>query len=117
MIDQRDPAASMVNELRSRGVKVNVSTATDAGKACGSLLDAVKESRVQHCDQPAIRVALVSAKKLPVGKAGLWEWDIKDLSPEMAALRAITLARFGLSFKKRPSGNGRSSSGRRAIVL
>ena len=117
MIDSRDPAASMVNELRSRGVKVNVSTATDAGKACGGLLDAVKESRVQHCDQPAIRVALVSARKLPVGKAGLWEWDIKDLSPEMAALRAITLARFGLSFKKRPSGNGRSSSGRRAIVL
>jgi len=117
MIDSRDPAASMVNELRSRGVKVNVSTATDAGKACGGLLDAVKEARVQHCDQPAIRVALASAKKLPVGKAGLWEWDIKDLSPEMAALRAITLARFGLSFKKRLSGNGRSSSGRTAVVL
>ena len=117
MIDSRDPAASMVNELRSRGVKVNVSTATDAGKACGGLLDAVKEARVQHCDQPAIRVALASAKKLPVGKAGLWEWDIKDLSPEMAALRALTLARFGLSFKKRPSGNGRSSSGRKAVLL
>ena len=117
MIDSRDPAASMVNELRSRGVKVNVSTATDAGKACGGLLDAVKEARVQHCDQPAIRIALVSAKKLPVGKAGLWEWDIKDLSPEMAALRAITLARFGLSFKKRPSGTGRSSSGRTAVLI
>lgn len=118
MIDSRDPAASMVNELRSRGVKVNVSTATDAAKACGGLLDAVKEARVQHCDQPAIRVALVSAKKKLVGKAGLWEWDLEDLSPEMAALRAITLARFGLSFKKRPSGNGRSNtSGRRAVLL
>ena len=117
MIDSRDPAASLVNELRSRGVKVNVSTATDAAKACGGLLERVKESRVQHCDQPAIRVALVSAKKKPVGKAGLWEWDLEDLSPEHAALRAITLALFGLSFKKRPTGDGRSSSGRKAVLL
>lgn len=117
MIDSRDPAASFVNELRSLGVKVNVSTASDAAKACGGLAEAVTEGRVQHCDQPALRVALAAAKKKPVGKAGQWEWDLEELGPEHAALRAITLARFGLSFKKRSSGNGRSNGNRTAVIL
>ena len=117
MIDSRDPAASLINDLRTRGVKVNATTASDAGKACGGLVDGITAKRIEHCDQPAIRSALTTAKKKPVGKAGLWEWDLEDLTPEMAALRAMTLAHFGLSFKKRPSGNGRTSSGRRAVLL
>lgn len=100
MIDSRDPAASLINELRARGVKVNATTASDMGKACVGLVGGVAESRIQHCDQPAIRTALATAKKKPVGKAGLWEWDLEDLTPEMAALRALTLAHYGLSFKK-----------------
>jgi hypothetical protein len=50
MIDSRDPAASFVNELRTRGVKVNVTSASDAGRACGGLLDAVSEGRPEGGD-------------------------------------------------------------------
>lgn len=104
MIDSRDPAASLVPELRSRGVKVNATGQQDAARACGGLLDAVTEGRVSHCGQPAISSALRVSKKKPIGKAGLWEWNPEDPSIEAACLRAITLAHFGLSFTKAKSG-------------
>jgi hypothetical protein len=108
MIDSRDPAASFVNELRSRGVKVNVTTQSDAGRACGGLLDAVNEERVTHCGQPAIRAGLQAAEKKDIrGKPGVWEWNLDDPTPEVAALRALTLAHYGLSFEKKRTGKGR----------
>jgi len=114
MIDSRDPAASFVNELRTRGVKVNVTSASDAGRACGGLLDAVNEGRVWHCDQPTIASALRVAAKRDIGKGGLWEWDLDDLTPEVAALRALTLAHYGLSFTRHRSAN--KTSGRRVVT-
>jgi hypothetical protein len=100
MVDSRDPAASFISELRARGVQVNATSASDAGRACGALVDAVDESRVSHCDQPAIRAALAAAEKKDIGKAGLWEWALEDQMPEVAALRALTLAHYGLSFTR-----------------
>lgn len=100
MIDSRDPAASLIPELRTRSVKVNATSQADATRACGGLLDAVTEKRVTHCGQPSVTSALKVAKKRNVGKAGLWEWDQDDPTTEAACLRAITLAHFGLSLKK-----------------
>lgn len=107
MIDQRDPAASFVNELRSSGVKVNVVGANDNARACGGLLDAVEEGRIWHSGQPAIRAGLQAARKKAVGKAGAWEWEVDDPTPEIAALRALTLAHYGLSFTKQRKPGGR----------
>lgn len=113
MIDSRDPAASFVNELRARGVKVNTTTQSDAGRACGGLLDAVTEGRVWHCGQPAIRTALAVVQRREIGKAGLWEFALDDPLPEISALRALTLAHYGLSFTK----NSKSTSvGRRVVT-
>lgn len=100
MIDSRDPAASFISELRARGVQVKATTTTDSARACGGLLDAVAERRISHCDQPAIRTALTVAEKKAIGKAGLWEWALDDQMPEIAALRALTLAHYGLSFTR-----------------
>lgn len=117
MIDSRDPAAALIGDLRARGVKVNVTTQSDSARACTALQAAVKEQSLHHIDQPAIRAALRIAKKKPIGKAGLWEWDPEDPTPEVAALRAITLAHYGLSFEKKRTGEGRSNGSRRAVVL
>jgi len=114
LIDSRDPAASFVNELRERGVKVNVTSQSDAGRACGGLLDAVTEGRVWHCGQPAISAALVIAEKKIIGKGPLWEWPLTDPTTEVAALRAITLAHYGLSFVRKAKP---TTSGRRGVVL
>lgn len=102
MVDSRDPAASFVNELRSRGVKVNVTTANDAGRACGGLLDAVIEGNLAHCGQPAVRQALLTVDKKWIGKAGLWEFDIESTTADIAPLRAVTLAHYGLNLARKP---------------
>lgn len=119
MIDSRDPAASLVPELRAHGVQVNATTQQDAGKACGGLLDAVSEARVSHCGQPALESALRAARKKLIGKAGLWEWDLEDPTSEAACLRAVTLAHYGLLFEKpRASSSGRAvgrMAGRRTV--
>lgn len=113
-IDGRDPAAALVNELRASRVKVNVTSQTDSARASVGLAEAVADKRVEHIDQPAVREALLVARKKPVGKAGLWEFDPDD---DIAALRAITLVRYGLTFKKKRTGEGRRSSNRRAGVV
>lgn len=121
MIDSRDPAAALVGDLRARGVLVNVTTQSDAARACTALVSAVEESRLWHVDQPALRTALRVAKKKPLagsaGKAGMWEWDLEDPTSEVAALRAVTLAHFGLTFVKKRTGTGRGRGSRRAVVL
>lgn len=100
LIDSRDPAASFISALKTAKVKVKTTTTGDSGRACGGLVDAVDEKRIAHCDQPAIRAALAVADKRDVGKAGLWEWALEDQLPETAALRALTLAHYGLSFER-----------------
>ena len=113
-IDTRDPAAALVNDLRAARIKVNVTTLSDSVKACMGLADAVEDEQVDHVDQPAVREALLVARKKPIGKAGQWEFDPDD---DIAALRAITLARYGLTFKKKRTGEGRRTGTRRGVVL
>jgi hypothetical protein len=103
LIDSRDPAASFISVLKTAKVKVKTTNASDSGRACGGLVDAIDEKRVSHCGQPAIRAALAVAEKRDVGKAGLWEWQLEDQLPETAALRALTLAHYGLSFERTKS--------------
>lgn len=121
MIDSRDPAAALIGDLRARGVRVNATTQSDAARACTALVAAVEERSVRHVDQPVIRAALRVAQKKPLGgasgKAGMWEWDLGDPTAEVAALRAMTLALYGLSFEKKRTGQGRSNGSRRAVVL
>lgn len=113
-IDTRDPAAALVNDLRAARIKVNVTTLSDSVKACMGLADAVEDEQIEHVDQPTVREALLVARKKPIGKAGQWEFDPDD---DIAALRAITLARYGLTFKKKRTGEGRRTSNRRAVVV
>lgn len=111
-IDSRDPAAAYVNELRAAKIRVNVTTQSDSVRACGGLATDVEAGTIRHVGQAAVREGLSVAKKRVVGKAGQWEWDPVDAAPEIAALRAITLVRFGLTFKKARSGR---TSNRRAV--
>jgi phage terminase large subunit-like protein len=114
-IDSRDPAAALVNELRANKILVNVISQSDSARACGGLYNDVQSRTVTHFGQKVIEDGLTVARKKLVGKAGQWEWDPQDDSDGVTAVRAITLARFGLTLKKQPSGDGRRTSGRRAV--
>jgi hypothetical protein len=103
MIDSRDPAAAFANDLRARGVKVNLMGQSDAGKAFVGFTTAVTEGRISHVDQPAVKAGLKIARAKAIGKAGLQEWDLDDPTVEVAAVRAVTHAHYGLSFEKKKS--------------
>lgn len=105
VVDAQSPAASMVPALKAAGVRVNVTTAADMAKACGSFFDAVSEGRLTHFDQAPLNTALAGARKRPIGTAGGWGWDRKDYSVNLAPLVSVTLALFGASVTptKKPS--------------
>lgn len=113
-IDSRDPAAALVNELRANKIRVNVLSQSDSGRACMGLATDVGASAIEHVGQPAVAIALAGAAKKLIGKSGQWEFDPESPVDELAALRAITNARFGLTLKASTT-QGRTS-GRRAVV-
>jgi hypothetical protein len=64
-----------------------------------------------------VNEARANARKRAIGTAGGWGYDRKDPSSKIHPLVAVTLALLGASMKRKPSGRGRSSSGRKAVVM
>lgn len=117
MIDGQSPASSMIPALKARGVKVHTGSAADMARGCGLLTSDLEAGRLTHADQEALNDAREGARKRAIGTAGGWGYDRKDGSVNIAPLVAVTLARVAAATKKKPSGEGRSSTGRKAVVL
>lgn len=115
VIDTESPAASMIPQLKRRGVRVISGTAGDMAKACGLFYGDAVNGRLSHGGQQPVTDALMAAKKRNIGTAGGWGWDRRDPDANIAPLVAVTLARFGATLTKR-RGN-RADSERRAVVL
>lgn len=117
VIDGQSPAASMIPTLKTRGVKVHSGSASDMSKACGLVVSDVNSGRLTHADQESLNSAREGARKRAIGTAGGWGYDRTDASVNIAPLVAATLARLGASMTKKPSGRGRSATGRKAVVM
>lgn len=115
VIDAESPAKSMVPTLRSRKVKVNVTSAADMAAACGGFYDDAIGGRLTHADQQQVNDALAGARKRDIGTAGGWGWDRRDESVNIAPLVSETLARFGAVVTNKPKKSGQVE--RRAAVL
>jgi hypothetical protein len=116
VIDSMSPAASMVPTLKKRKVRVIVTTAADMGKACGGVHDAVHEGRLWHVNQDQLSRAVLGCEKRAIGTAGAWGIDRRDPDTNIAPAVSMILSHFGTQVTKK-RGNGRSSSGRRAVLL
>lgn len=114
VIDAVSPAASIIDALKARRVKVTTTGPRDMAKACGSFFDAVYEDRLRHIDQPQVNAALGAARKRVLGDA--WAWNRQSQASDITPLVACTLALWGAqsSTVKKPS---RSSTGRRAALV
>lgn len=112
-IDAMGPAASMIPELKRRGVNVKQSTAGDMAKGCGQFEDRSALGTLTHADQPSVGEAQAAARKRPIRDAGGWGWDRSDPAQPIYPIVAVTLALVAaLSMQRR-----RRTSGRRAVVL
>jgi hypothetical protein len=126
LIAADSPAASLAADLIARKVKVQLVAGPDFARSCQAFVDDAIDGPMTHgavdlatgelAPQPQLAAALAGATKLAYGKAGAWVWDRRQPENDISPLVAVTLARFGASLKK-PSGSGRSSSGREAVVL
>jgi len=117
VIDGMSPAASLIPGLKALGVDIRTGTSGDMAKACGMWLGDVTDGRLTHGNQPAVNAALDGATQRDIGTAGGWGWNRTDPSTNIAPLVAHSLARLAASFKRKPSGRGRATSGRRAVVM
>lgn len=116
VIDSMSPASSMIAPLRARGVSVHIGSASDMARGCGLTVSDLEAGRLTQADQESVNEAREGARKRGIGAAGGWGIDRSNPSVNIAPMVAVILARLGASMTKKPSGQGRSSSGRRGVV-
>lgn len=118
VIDAASPAATIVDDLTRRKVKVTTTTARDMANACGQLYDGVMEQWLRHTRQPQLAYALSLARKRALGDA--WAWNRKNAGADITPLVAATLALWGAQSinTKKPLRRARGAGeGRKAVVL
>lgn len=105
VIDKRGPAASLIEPLQQKGIKVTTTDAAQMAASCGAFYDAVMEDKVRHLDTPVLNSALAVARKRSLGDA--WAWHRKNAAADITPLVACTLALHGAMsdrISKRRSG-------------
>lgn len=98
--DARGPGASLVPELKRRGVEVTLVNGDEYAKACGDFVDAVTEARLRHLGQAPLRAALRGAATRPLGD-GAWAWKRKGSGVDITPLVAATLATWGAAEQRK----------------
>lgn len=117
VMDAASPAATLIDELRQKRVRVTAPRVRDYAAACGQFFDGVMEGWLRHTDQPQVNASLSMARKRPLGDA--WAWNRKSASSDITAVVAETLALWGAqnSSVTKPMRRRGRSSGREAVVL
>jgi phage terminase large subunit-like protein len=107
-------AASLIPELRSRGVSLRVvqPTGAEMAQGCGTFEAGVTADTLSHADQPRLADAIAGAKRRPIRDTGGWGWDRRNTGAQIHPIVAVTLALFGASSVKR-----RKTRDRKAVVL
>lgn len=114
VIDGASPAASIIDELKQRRVKVSTSGARDMAQACGTFYDGIVESWLHHTDQPQLNLALSVARKRALGDA--WAWNRKNATSDITPLVGCTLALWGAQSSTVKAPRRRAGSGRVVVM-
>jgi hypothetical protein len=92
-VNPAGPEGAFVRPLLEAGVEVEEVAGRDYQKACGELLDAVKNRQLRHLGQRTMDTAVAVAGRRDVGKEGSWVWvrlGDTDISPLVAATSALS---------------------------
>lgn len=105
-VDIAGPAGTLVLDLAKAGITepkdkdkpeygdlVIVRSGSDIGAACGQLVDAVKQKRFVHPNDPTLNLAVANAVSRTIGD-GAFGWDRKKPTTDISPLVAATLARY-----------------------
>jgi hypothetical protein len=95
VIDGRGPASVLIPQLERAGVRLRVVDTREVLDACATLLDLVRERKVQHAAYPELDQAVAGAVKRMVGDR--WAWGRKVSTSDISTLEAATLAAWSTS--------------------
>ena len=84
------PAASLLVDLETAGVRVLEVSTADHAKACGVFFDAVARHDLHHLDQAELNVAVAGAAQKFYGDS--WLWDRRHTQVDISPLVSATLA-------------------------
>lgn len=96
------PEGAVVRNLDHAGFEIEEVAAREYQKACGEILDSVKNGVIRHLDQETLNRAVRTAERRDVGKDGGWVWAEPVSQVDITPLRAATLALTGVSKQHRP---------------
>jgi phage terminase large subunit-like protein len=85
---------SMLPDLEAVGIKPELFSTHDMGRACGHLQKAVRDKTLTHSGDPLLLMALAGAAARDMGE-GLWLWDRKKSTADISPLWALTGALWG----------------------
>lgn len=96
VIDAQSPATVLVPDLKARGVRVTLTSATDMGQACGRFADMLRDGHLHHLQgQEALDIAVNGATTRNIGQAGAFGWNKRTADVDISPLVAVTLALHG----------------------
>ena len=104
VIDGQSPAMALLPDLKARHVRVIVTNAGDMGRACGRLLDMLRDHKLTHLpdtEQPALAQAVANATTRNIGTSGAFGWNKTGSDIDISPLVAVTLALYGTYITKR----------------
>lgn len=120
LVDGKAGAGDFRDELVKAGVParfVRVVTVDEAITAHAGMLRAIQDGSLTHFAQPGLDAQVRGAGRRKIGNAGGWGWAPLRADGDTTALDAVTLARFGAATARKRRDGGRSSDGRRAVVM
>lgn len=95
VIDPSSPAGMLIEELESKGVKVETVTTREFAQGCGDLKAGIapkagEKANIVHIGQAGLTSAVASVDIRPLGD--LWLWSTTLSAAEITPLRCATLA-------------------------
>ena len=115
VVNGSSPAASVVEDLLKRKVKVTVLHAPDVAASFATFYDAVMERTVFHTDQPQVNAALAVAGKRDL--SGGSAWSQKNSTSDITPIEACTFALWGAQSSKVKRPSNRVASKAKVVVF
>lgn len=95
--DAASPAASLIPELKRKGIHVQALQAREYANSCGEFFDAVQQDNLRHRGEPELHAALNSAVRGATTRTlgDAWAWSRRSSAVDITPLVALTLAYYG----------------------
>jgi hypothetical protein len=105
----------------SLGVEITPLKVSELGAGCSMVLSGIVTGSLWHIGQPQLTAAALAAGKRDLADTGMWVWSRKTAESDITPIQSATYALIGAQMERprKPgrSTSGRTSQGRRAVVL